>query len=108
MFVVAVALRENMYQDHLHKITEDSESQRNKRDEIIRNTRKQLGSMEVELQRTRTQLEAEWYIKAIYTVCLLQGFHSLQFTRYLYTHVGMSLLTSLFTFGTISIRLSGP
>lgn len=105
MFVVAVALRENMYQDHLHKITEDSESQRNKRDEIIRNNKEKLTSMDVELQRTRAQLEAEGYIKAIYTVCLLQGFHSLQFTRYLF--IGMSLLTSLFIFGAISIRLSG-
>lgn len=51
-----------MYQDHLHKITEDSESQRTKRDEIIKTLRKQVTAMEVELQRTRVQLEADRYI----------------------------------------------
>lgn len=59
---VLLFLRENMYQDHLHKITEDSESQRTKRDEIIKTLRKQVTAMEVELQRTRVQLEADRYI----------------------------------------------
>ena len=72
-----------MYQDHLLKITEDSESQRSKRDEIIKNLRKQVTALEIELQRTRVQLEADRYIWVI-TVCLTQGFHSLQFTHYLY------------------------
>ena len=48
-----------MYQDHLHKITEDSESQRSKRDEIIKNLNKRLTTMDGELQRTRAQLEAD-------------------------------------------------
>ena len=65
-----------MYQDHLHKITEDSESQRTKRDEIIKTLRKQVTAMEVELSRTRVQLEADRYIWVI-TICLMQGFHSL-------------------------------
>ncbi len=48
-----------MYQDHLHKITEDSENQRIKRDEIIKTLRKQVSAVEVELQKTRVQLEAD-------------------------------------------------
>lgn len=72
-----------MYQDHLLKITEDSESQRSKRDEIIKNLRKQVTALEIELQRARVQLEADRYISVI-TVCLTQGFHSLQFTHYFY------------------------
>lgn len=51
-----------MYQDHLLKITEDSESQRSKRDEIIKNLRKQVTALEIELQRARVQLEADRYI----------------------------------------------
>ena len=43
-----------MYQDHLLKITEDSESQRSKRDEIIKNLKKRVSVMEVELQRDRS------------------------------------------------------
>ena len=50
-----------MYQDHLHKVTEDSESQRSKRDEIIKTLRKQVTAMEVELQRALVQLEADRY-----------------------------------------------
>lgn len=92
MFVVAVALRENMYQDHLHKITEDSESQRNKRDEIIRNTRKQLASMEVELQRTHTQMEAEWYVKAIYTVLVARIPFTSVYTLLVYRNVVADVL----------------
>ena len=72
-----------MYQDHLLKITEDSESQRRKRDEIIKDLRKKVSVMEVDLQRTGVQWEADRYVWVI-TVCLTQGFHSLQFTHYLY------------------------
>ena len=50
-----------MYQDHLHKITEDSEKQRNKRDEIIRGLRKQVSALEVQLHNTQVKLEADRY-----------------------------------------------
>ena len=61
-----------MYQEHLHKITEDGESQRYKRDEIIKSLRKQVTAMDVELQRTRVQLEADRYIWVV-TVFLIQA-----------------------------------
>lgn len=48
-----------MYQEHLHKITEDSKNQRIKRDEIITNLRKQMSAVENQLQTTRVQLEAD-------------------------------------------------
>ena len=51
-----------MYQDHLHKITQDSEHQRQKRDEMIKNLRTQLSKTEGELQNARAQLAAEKYV----------------------------------------------
>lgn len=51
--------QENMYQDHLHKITDDSEKQRLKRDKIIEGLRKQVSTLEVDLQKSR--LEKETY-----------------------------------------------
>lgn len=50
-----------MYQDHLHKITDDSEKQRIKRDKIIEGLRKQLSAIEAELKNTRTQKETDRY-----------------------------------------------
>lgn len=54
-----------MYQDHLHKVTQDSEHQRQKRDEIIKAVKMQLSNTEAELQNTRAQHIANKYV--IYT-----------------------------------------
>ena len=51
-----------MYQDHLHKVTQDSEHQRQKRDEMIKNLKIQLTKTEGELQNTRAQLVADKYV----------------------------------------------
>lgn len=51
-----------MYQDHLHKITDNSESQRVKRDGMIKDLKKQLSATEVGLQKTRVQLETDGYV----------------------------------------------
>lgn len=51
--------QENMYQDHLHKITQDSENQRQRRDEIIKNLQTKLSNSEGELQKTRAKHAAD-------------------------------------------------
>ncbi|PFX22637.1 hypothetical protein AWC38_SpisGene12827 [Stylophora pistillata] len=51
--------QENMYQEHLHKIAEDNEKQRLKRDKIIEGLRKQVSTLEADLQKTRLEKENE-------------------------------------------------
>lgn len=51
-----------MYQDHLHKITQDSENQRQRRDEIIKSLQTKLSNSEGELQKTRAKHGADEYV----------------------------------------------
>lgn len=51
--------QENMYQDHLHKIADDNEKQRLKRDKIIEGLRMQVSTLEADLQKTRLEKENE-------------------------------------------------
>ena len=51
-----------MYQDHLHKVTQDSEHQRQRRDDIIKALKMQLSTVEGELQKTRSQHMADGYV----------------------------------------------
>lgn len=51
-----------MYQDHLHKITQDSENQRQRRDEIIKNLQTKLSNSEGELQKIRAKHAADEYV----------------------------------------------
>lgn len=54
-----------MYQDHLHKITQDSENQRQRRDEIIKNFQTKLSNSEGELQKTRAKHAADEYVLGV-------------------------------------------
>lgn len=51
--------QENMYQEHLHKVTQDSEHQRQRRDDIIKNLKTQLSSTEGEMQKSRAKHDTE-------------------------------------------------
>lgn len=51
-----------MYQDHLHKITQDSENQRQRRDEIIKTLQTKLSNSDGELQKTRAKNAADEYV----------------------------------------------
>ena len=63
-----------MYQDHLHKITQDSENQRQRRDEIIKNFQTKLSNSEGELQKTRAKHGADEYVLG--SLCNIQlNFH---------------------------------
>lgn len=62
-----------MYQDHLHKITQDSEHQRQKRDEMIKNLKTQLSKAEGELQNTRAQHTAYKYVLNLVTQVYVTG-----------------------------------
>lgn len=57
-----ILFRENMYQDHLHKITQDSENQRQRRDEIIKNLQSKVSHSEGELQKTRAKHATDEYV----------------------------------------------
>lgn len=51
-----------MYQEHLHKVTQDSEHQRQRRDDIIKNLKTQLSSTEGEMQKSRAKHDTEKYV----------------------------------------------
>ena len=57
-----ILFRENMYQDHLHKITQDSENQRQRRDEIIKTLQTKLSNSDGELQKTLAKHAADEYV----------------------------------------------
>ncbi|XP_068720017.1 trichohyalin-like [Montipora capricornis] len=49
--------QENLYQDHLHKVTQDSEHQRSKRDDIIKALRTQLATTEKEFHKAQAHID---------------------------------------------------
>ncbi|XP_068701902.1 uncharacterized protein [Montipora foliosa] len=49
--------QENLYQDHLHKVTQDSEHQRSKRDDMIKALRTQLATNEKEFHKCRAHID---------------------------------------------------
>ena len=51
-----------MYQDHLHKITDDSEKQRLKRDQLIESLKKNMSTADAELKKTRLKQETDRYM----------------------------------------------
>ncbi|CAH3125327.1 unnamed protein product [Pocillopora meandrina] len=51
--------QENMYQDHLHKITDDSEKQRLRRDQLIESLKKNMSTTNAELKKTRLEKETD-------------------------------------------------
>ena len=51
-----------MYQEHLHKMTQDSENQRQRRDDIIKSLKTQLTNSEGELQKTHAMHAANEYV----------------------------------------------
>ena len=59
---ILVFSRENMYQDHLHKITDDSEKQRMKRDQLIESLKKNMSTTDAELKKTRLKQETDRYM----------------------------------------------
>ena len=50
-------LRENMYQEHLHKLTLDKDNQKKKADDNIKTLKTQLTKLESENQKLRTQID---------------------------------------------------
>ena len=62
---ILVFSRENMYQDHLHKITDDSEKQRLKRDQLIESLKKNMSTADAELKKTRLKQETDRYMSLV-------------------------------------------
>ena len=62
---IVVFSRENMYQDHLHKITDDSEKQRLKRDQLIESLKKNMSTADAELKKTRLKQETDRYLSLV-------------------------------------------
>ena len=62
---ILVFSRENMYQDHLHKITDDSEKQRMKRDQLIESLKKNMSTTDAELKKTRSKQETDRYVSFV-------------------------------------------
>ena len=54
-----------MYQDHLHKITDDSEKQRMKRDQLIESLKKNMSTTDAELKKTRSKQETDRYVSFV-------------------------------------------
>ena len=54
-----------MYQDHLHKITDDSEKQRRKRDQLIESLKKDMSTADAELKKTRLKQETDRYMSLV-------------------------------------------
>ena len=62
---IIVFSRENMYQDHLHKITDDSEKQRSKRDQLIESLKKNMSTADAELKKARLKHETDRYMSLV-------------------------------------------
>ena len=54
-----------MYQDHLHKITDDSEKQRLRRDQLIESLKKNMSTTNAELKKTRLEKETDRYVSFV-------------------------------------------
>ena len=56
---LSFVLRENMYQEHLHKLTLDKDNQKKKADDNNKTLKSQLTKSEAENQKLRTQIDSD-------------------------------------------------